>query len=134
MGNFIAIHVLKQYNPGTFNRGENGEAKQIMIGGVDRARFSSQCQKRVIRELTAPAEIRSAHIEKLVSKCLDVKVNDGVITEDEKNLIGNAICSKEVIGTKCWDKLKSKDDQESVKDLQGNIVVTTNADEINALY
>lgn len=133
MGNFVAIHILKQYNPGTFNRGENGEAKQIIIGGVDRVRFSSQCQKRAIRELMACDEIRSAHIEKLISKILDIRVNDGTITEDEKDFIGDLICSKEIIGTKCWDKLKKKDEQDSVKDLQGNIVVNTNAAELNAL-
>lgn len=133
MGKFIAVHVLKQYNPGTFNRGENGEAKQIIVGGVNRVRFSSQCQKRSIREIMAPDEIRTAHIERLISKMLDVRVNDGTITEDEKDLIGSLICSKEVIGTKCWDKLKKKEDQESVKDLQGNIVVNTNGAEINAL-
>lgn len=132
MGNFIAIHILKQYNPGTFNRGENGEAKQIIIGGVNRVRFSSQCQKRAIREAMACEEIRSAHIEKLIAKCLDVYVNNGTITENDKNLIGNAICSKEIIGTKCWDKLK-KETIETAKDLQGNIVVTTNAAEITAL-
>ena len=133
MGNFIAIHILKQYNPGTFNRGENGEAKQIIVGGVNRTRFSSQCQKRAIRELMACNEIRSAHIEKLIAKCLDIYVENGTITETDKNIIGNAICSKEIIGTKCWDKLKKKEEQESIKDLQGNIVVTTNAAEINAL-
>lgn len=133
MGKFVALHILKQYNPGTFNRGENGEAKQIIIGGVDRVRFSSQCQKRAIREIMACDEIRSAHIEKLISQILDIRVNDGTITEEEKDIIGSLICSKEVIGTKCWDKLKKKDEQESIKDLQGNIVVNTNATEINAL-
>ena len=133
MGKFVAIHVLKQYNPGTFNRGENGEAKQIIVGGVNRVRFSSQCQKRAIREIMAPDEIRTAHIEKLISKILDVRVADGTITEEEKDLIGSLICSKEVIGTKCWDKLKKKDEYDSVKDLQGNIVVNTNGAEINAL-
>ncbi len=136
MGTFLAIHLLKHYNPGTFNRGENGEAKQIVIGGVNRVRFSSQCQKRAIREIMACEEIRSAHIEKLISKCLDVRVDDGTITEDEKNLIGSLICSKEIIGTKCWDKLPKvgkEEKEETTKDLQGNIVVNTNAAEIDAL-
>ena len=132
MGKFIAVHVLKQYNPGTFNRGEDGEAKQIIIGGTTRARFSSQCQKRAIRELMACEEIRTAHIEKLISKCLDVYVDSKTITEEEKDIIGSLICSKEVIGTKCWDKLKSKK-EETDSDLKGNVVVTTNANEITAL-
>lgn len=133
MGQFIAIHLLKHYNPGTFNRGENGEAKQIIVGGVNRARFSSQCQKRAIREMMACEEIRSAHIEKLISMCLDVRVNDGTISEDEKNLIGSLICSKKVIGTDCWAKLSKTNAEESKKDLQGNVVVNTNAAEIDAL-
>ena len=133
MGKFIAVHILKQYNPGTFNRNENGEAKQIIVGGVDRVRFSSQCQKRAIREIMACDEIRSAHIEKLIAKCLDIYVQNGTINEDEKNIIGSLICSKEIIGTKCWDKLKTSIDKESEKELQGNIVVTTNAAEITAL-
>lgn len=132
MGKFVAVHLLKQYNPGTFNRGENGEAKQIIIGGVNRVRFSSQCQKRAIRELMACDEIRSAHIEKLISNCLDVYVENGTITAEEKELIGNAICSKEVIGSPCWKNV-SKNKEETTKDLQGNVVVTTNASEIKAL-
>ena len=136
MGKFLAIHILKHYNPGTFNRGENGEAKQIIIGGVNRVRFSSQCQKRAIREIMACDEIRSAHIEKLIKKCLDIRVNDGTITEKEEDIIGSLICSKEVIGTKCWDKLpkaNKEEKEETEKDLKGNVIVTTNAAEINAL-
>lgn len=132
MGKFVAVHVLKLYNPGTFNRGENGEAKQIIIGGVNRVRLSSQCQKRAIREKLACDEIRSAHIEKLVSECLDEYVTNKTITEEEKDLIGSLICSKEIIGTKCWDKLK-KDDDTDDSEKQGNVVVTTNSAEITAL-
>lgn len=128
MGKFVAIHVLKHYNPGTFNRGENGEQKQINIGGVNRARFSSQCQKYAIREMMACDEIRTAHIERLISKCLAVKVIDGIITEEEKNLIGECICSKAVIGTDCWKKLSADNKADN-----GNIVVNTNAAEIDAL-
>lgn len=122
MGNFVAIHVLKQYNPGTFNRGEDGEAKQIMVGGVNRARFSSQCQKRAIRELMACEEIRTANVQDLISKCLDVKVVDGTISEDEKNVIGEAICSKAIIGSDCWNTGKKSE-----------VVCTTNKYEIDAL-
>ena len=122
MGNFVAIHVLKQYNPGTFNRGESGEAKQIMVGGVNRARFSSQCQKRAIRELMACEEIRTANIRTLIANCLDVKVSDGTITEEEKNIIGDCICNKNVIGADCWDTGKKSE-----------VVCTTNKSEIDSL-
>lgn len=149
MGKFVAIHLLKQYNPGTFNRGEDGEAKQIIIGGTNRVRFSSQCQKRAIRESLACEEIRTGYIEKLISNCLDVKVADGTITEEEKEIVGKAICSKEVIGSNCWDRLKAtgdekpkkkkkaEDDEEDTSEKKEekskNIIVNTNASEISAL-
>ena len=130
MGNFIAVHLLKHYNPGTFNRGEDGEAKQIVVGGVNRVRFSSQCQKRAIRELMACDEIRTTQIEKLIASCLDVKVADKTITEAEKDAIGKAICSKEVIGIdpNQWEALMGRYDKKI-----NRVVVTTNAAEIDAL-
>ena len=130
MGNFIAVHLLKHYNPGTFNRGEDGEAKQIVVGGVNRVRFSSQCQKRAIRELMACDEIRTTQIEKLIASCLDVKVADKTITEAEKDTIGKAICSKEVIGIdpNQWEALMGRYDKKI-----NRVVVTTNAAEIDAL-
>lgn len=136
MGNFIAVHVLKQYNPGTFNRGDTGEAKQIIIGGVNRARFSSQCQKRAIRELMACEEIRTAHIEKLIDKCLTKYVEDGIISDEDKDIIGAAICSKKVIGSDCWDKLdekEKKDKKTKSEENDGRVIVSTNASEITAL-
>lgn len=130
MGNFIAVHLLKHYNPGTFNRGADGEAKQIVVGGVNRVRFSSQCQKRAIRELMACDEIRTTQIEKLIASCLDVKVADKTITEAEKDAIGKAICSKEVIGIdpNLWEALMGRYDKKI-----NRVVVTTNAAEIDAL-
>lgn len=130
MGNFIAVHLLKHYNPGTFNRGEDGEAKQITVGGVNRVRFSSQCQKRAIREIMACEEIRTTQIEKLIASCLDVKVADKTITEEEKDIIGSLICSKEVIGVdpNQWEALMGRYDKKI-----NRVVVTTNASEIDAL-
>lgn len=146
MGKFVAVHLLKQYNPGTFNRGEDGEAKQIIVGGTNRVRFSSQCQKRAIREMMACDEIRTGYIENLISGCLDVYVKEGKITEEEKDLIGNAICSKEVIGTPSWNRLKKdeapkkskkkaegEDKKEKEEEKTKNIVVNTNSAEISAL-
>lgn len=130
MGNFVAIHLLKGYNPGTFNRGENGEAKQIIIGGVNRARFSSQCQKRAIREMMACEEIKSSHIENLIANCLDLMVKNGTITEEEKDVIGYSICNKAIIGIddNLWESLMGRYDKKV-----NRVVVNTNASEIDAL-
>lgn len=46
MGNkIIEVHALVNTMPSLLNRGENNEAKTITIGGVKRARISSQCMK-----------------------------------------------------------------------------------------
>lgn len=133
MGIFIDIHELKQYNPGTFNRGDTGEAKQINIGGVNRVRFSSQCQKRAIREAMALPEIRTSSVQNLIEKLLLKAVELGKITEDEMNAIGTAICSKEIIGTDCWSKRKSLSKEEKEDSSAGNVMVNTNAAELDAL-
>ena len=125
MGNFVAIHVLRQYNPGLFNRGDDGTAKQVTIGGINRVRFSSQCQKRAIREMMACEEIRTASIEVRIWGGGGGAVADGTITEEEKDVIGEAICSKGIIGTDCWKFLKGADGNRNV--------VTTNAGEITSL-
>ena len=135
MGNFIAIHVLRQYNPGTFNRGEDGDAKQVYIGGVNRVRFSSQCQKRAIREAMGCEEIRTSRIEEAINACLMNYVNDGTISDEERDLIGNAICSVAVLGSNSWKFLNpSEKNKESGGETdKSRVVTTTNADEIKAL-
>ena len=135
MGNFIAIHVLRQYNPGTFNRGEDGDAKQVYIGGVNRVRFSSQCQKRAIREAMGCEEIRTSRIEEAINACLMNYVNNGTISDEERDLIGNAICSVAVLGSNSWKFLNpSEKNKESGGETdKSRVVTTTNADEIKAL-
>ena len=135
MGNFIAIHVLRQYNPGTFNRGEDGDAKQVYIGGANRVRFSSQCQKRAIREAMGCEEIRTSRIEEAINACLMNYVNDGTISDEERDLIGNAICSVAVLGSNSWKFLNpSEKNKESGGEAdKSRVVTTTNADEIKAL-
>ena len=146
MGKFIAIHVLKQYNPGTFNRGEDGEAKQIICGGSNRVRFSSQCQKRAIREMMGVEEIRTAEPEKIIDNMLDVKIQEGTLAEKDKDFIGKVICSKSVIGADCWEKLKetkeekndnnddNEDNEENVGEKKkGRVTLDTNSSELEAL-
>lgn len=46
----LSISVLKNFPFGNPNRGKDGEPKTCVFGGVRRARISSQCQNRVMRE------------------------------------------------------------------------------------
>lgn len=46
---FIEIHILQNFAPSNLNRDDTGNPKDTEFGGVRRARISSQCIKRAIR-------------------------------------------------------------------------------------
>jgi CRISPR system Cascade subunit CasC len=47
---FIELHVVQNFAPSNLNRDDTGNPKDAEFGGVRRARISSQCFKRAIRE------------------------------------------------------------------------------------
>lgn len=50
MKNLIEIHVLQNFAPSNLNRDDTGAPKDALFGGTRRARISSQCFKRAVRE------------------------------------------------------------------------------------
>lgn len=46
----IEIHILQNHAPSNLNRDDTGSPKECVFGGVKRARISSQCLKRSIRQ------------------------------------------------------------------------------------
>lgn len=50
MKTLIEIHVLQNFAPSNLNRDDTGAPKDAIFGGTRRARISSQCQKRSIRQ------------------------------------------------------------------------------------
>lgn len=61
----IEIHVLQNFAPSNLNRDDTGAPKDAYFGGTRRARVSSQCDKRAIRQF------------------FDEKVREGVFSADE---------------------------------------------------
>lgn len=53
---FLEIHLLQNFAPSNLNRDDTGNPKDAEFGGVRRARISSQCFKRAIREEPVFAE------------------------------------------------------------------------------
>ncbi len=47
----LELHLLQNFAPSNLNRSDTGAPKDCIFGGVRRARISSQCAKRAIREL-----------------------------------------------------------------------------------
>lgn len=50
MKTIIEIHALQNFAPSNLNRDDTGAPKDAMFGGTRRARVSSQCLKRSVRE------------------------------------------------------------------------------------
>lgn len=46
----IELHILQNFAPSNLNRDDTGAPKDCELGGWRRARISSQCQKRAVRE------------------------------------------------------------------------------------
>ncbi len=46
----IELHLLQNFAPSNLNRDDTGAPKECELGGYRRARISSQCQKRAVRE------------------------------------------------------------------------------------
>ena len=50
MKTFVEIHALQNFAPSNLNRDDTGAPKDALFGGSRRARISSQCIKRAIRQ------------------------------------------------------------------------------------
>jgi CRISPR system Cascade subunit CasC len=50
MKTLVELHVLQNFAPSNLNRDDTGAPKDALFGGTRRARVSSQCWKRAVRE------------------------------------------------------------------------------------
>src|SRR5205823_12306823 len=55
----IEIHILQNFAPSNLNRDDTGSPKDAEFGGHRRARISSQCLKRAVREYFQEHELVS---------------------------------------------------------------------------
>jgi CRISPR system Cascade subunit CasC len=53
---FIELHVIQNFAPSNLNRDDTGSPKDCLFGGYRRARVSSQCFKRAVREMFKEGE------------------------------------------------------------------------------
>jgi CRISPR system Cascade subunit CasC len=72
----IELHLLQNFAPSNLNRDDTGAPKDCELGGHRRARISSQCQKRAVRQLfklgdAIPAAERGARTKRLTDRIAD---------------------------------------------------------------
>lgn len=60
MSLFIEFHLIQNFAPSNLNRDDTGEPKNAIFGGYRRARVSSQCLKKSVRDWFSASEVLSA--------------------------------------------------------------------------
>jgi len=58
----VQIHMIQNHAPSNLNRDDTGSPKEALFGGVNRARISSQCLKRSIRQSEVFRETMADHL------------------------------------------------------------------------
>lgn len=58
----VQIHMIQNHAPSNLNRDDTGSPKEAVFGGVNRARISSQCLKRSIRQSEVFRETMADHL------------------------------------------------------------------------
>ena len=87
----IEFHILQSFPVSCLNRDDVGSPKSAIIGGVERARVSSQCWKRAVRTELQKLGIVTAERTKLVTKKIaDECIKLGASPEEAEN------CGKDV--------------------------------------
>ena len=132
MGKFVSLSMLKNYSPSLVNRDDSGDAKQVVVGGVNRARISSQCLKRAVREDIGNRGITTAHLEDLVEQILSDECAKGTISESDIETIGKAVCCEDVLNCD-WSKRASKTGEKKDDDGKGRTVNQVNMVEIGTV-
>lgn len=113
-GLFVEFHILQSFPSTCLNRDDMGSPKNAFIGGVERARVSSQCWKRAVR--LAMHDFCGVNIgtrTKMVAKLiLDECIREGA-TEEQALRYSNKICTAFV--SKADDAAKPSDSDEAEK-------------------
>ncbi len=84
MRTLIEIHALQNFAPSNLNRDDTGAPKDALFGGTRRARVSSQCDKRAIRQYfdqkmnegffnTSELAVRTKRVYQAIADLLDGK-------------------------------------------------------------
>lgn len=88
MEHLIEIHILQNFAPSNLNRDDTGSPKDALFGGYRRARISSQCLKRSVREYVRD------HPQGLPAEALAVRTKQ-VVGEIERRVVAHGRAAAE---------------------------------------
>lgn len=109
---FVELHMIQNFGPSCLNRDDTNTPKDCQFGGFRRARISSQCFKRAIREyfhsqFTEFEGKLGIRTRKLPKKIIDILVEAGKDEESTINAVKNVL---EKLGFKTDSKDAKKTD------------------------
>src|SRR3972149_3097871 len=92
----IELHILQNFAPSNLNRDDTNSPKECEFGGYRRARISSQCIKRSIREYfksssLLPPENLASRTQRLVDDLAQRLVKQGKPEEQARQVIRKVI-------------------------------------------
>ncbi len=108
----IELHILQSFPVTCLNRDDLGAPKSAIFGGFQRARVSSQCWKRAVRELFHESEkgfsetVRTKYLQSLFARI--IQSEDALKTEEEAESIAQKILSVANGDKKLFGKLDTK--------------------------
>ncbi len=119
-GQIIEFHILQSFPVSCLNRDDVGSPKSAMVGGVERARVSSQCWKRYVRlAMNDSDKVIHGTRTKLISKLIEKACRAKGATDEQAKACGDKI--EQIF-------IKKKDDKKPKKG-KDNEVVDDVADE-----
>src|SRR5690349_1754273 len=94
MKQLVEVHILQNFAPSNLNRDDTGSPKDCEFGGYRRARISSQCLKRAVRQTMKnegllPAEDLAERTKRLVEELTKRLANAGK-DEGQANAVARA--------------------------------------------
>ena len=109
----IELHILQSFPPANLNRDENGMPKSCVFGGRNRARISSQCQKRAVRlhyqEFAGLGnEVLAYRSKNLATKIANLLEEEGIVKNQAELAAQCAITVFTVKDEKLKGKAKTK--------------------------
>src|ERR1017187_8324390 len=97
----LELHILQSFAPSNLNRDDTGAPKDCEFGGVRRARISSQCLKRSIRQAFAEHrlfgnltdDVLAARTKRLVDEAAKLLVAKGKTEDNSRRSLAFALQS-----------------------------------------
>ncbi len=119
MIHFIELHIIQNFAPSNLNRDDTGAPKDAIFGGQRRARMSSQCQKKAVRD-----QFKTSGLIEEQALGIRTRHLDRVVAEQLQSIGISSIQVFNEIVKQALKKKKAKDEKDNDKDESSDAVLS----------